>query len=348
VNGFSESPKRVWPEEVGVRGNKAKAGAVGGAARKVASKASGRRPRLQPSIESIELYDRVCDCIRTGKKETLKGVSNALDCALSGVTTCVKTWKDIRSAELVNLAVSPIVLLPAGEELHKMAKAVLAAHQVMRTPGTPGIGRELVIGAANVFVRHLLSRVTARFYAQTKFQGTSIRLIEEREGAIRALEDGEAHFVLGGPAFRRRHPWLLWESLKLTLELVAITRKKDFPRDAPQELTEEFLEQRTVCLQEDDARLLRLPRRIVVTNYASILDFVREAGAVGIVPVLGGVAATGLKDYRKDFRVFGLSLKSPIEPWELGVWTRQNVTLSKSADAYLRTLKTFLKRTSSR
>ena len=126
-----------------------------------------------------------------------------------------------------------------------MAKAVLAAHQVMRTPGPGGTGEELVIGAANVFVRHLLSRVTARFYAQAEFKGTSIRLIEDREGAIRALEDGEAQFVLGGSGFRRRHPWLRWDSLKLTLGLVAITRKKDPPRAAPQGLTEEFLEQRS-------------------------------------------------------------------------------------------------------
>jgi DNA-binding transcriptional LysR family regulator len=228
-----------------------------------------------------------------------------------------------------------------------MAKAVLADHQAMRTSGPPGAGEELVIGAANVFVRHLLSRLTARFYAQAEFKGTSIRLIEDREGAIRALEDGEAQFVLGGSGFRRRHPWLLWERLKITLELVAITRKKGPPRAAPEGLTEEFLEQRIVCLQEDDARLLRLPRRIVVTNYASIMDFVREAGVVGIVPVLGGVAATGLKDYRREFRVFGLHLKTPIEPWELGVWTRQNVTLSQSAAAYLGLLKSFVEENAS-
>jgi DNA-binding transcriptional LysR family regulator len=293
------------------------------------------------------LYDRICDCIRTQKKEALKGVAGALGCALSGVSACLKTWKAIRGEELVNLAASPVVLLPPGEELHKLAKTVLAAHQMMRTPGAPGAG-ELVIGAANVFVRHLLSRVTARFYAQAEFKGTSIRFIEEHEGAIRALEDGEAQFVLGGPGFRRRHPWLHWENLKLTLELVAITRKKDHLTAAPEGLTEEVLDQRTVCLQEDDARLLRLARRIVVTNYASIMDFVREAGVVGIVPVLGGIAATGLKDYRREFRVCRLRLKTPIEPWELGVWTRQNVTLSRSAAAYLDVLRKFLGKNTSR
>ncbi len=224
-----------------------------------------------------------------------------------------------------------------------MAKAVLAAHQVMRTPGPPGTGEELVVGAANVFVRHLLSRATARFYAQTEFKGASIRLIEEREGAIRALEDGEAQFVLGGSGFRRRHPWLLWENLHLTIDLVAITRKKDPLKTAQLGLTEELLEQRVVCLQEDDARLLRFPQRIVVTNYASVMDFVREAGAIGIVPLLGGVAATGREEYRKDFRVFSLNLKTPIEPWELGVWTRRDAMLSRSAEAYLGVLKTFLK-----
>jgi DNA-binding transcriptional LysR family regulator len=338
---------RVWPGEVCVRDSETNVGGVGGEASADGSR-TRRRPRLQPSIESVELYDRICDCIQTGTKETLKGVARALGCALSGVCACLKTWKDIRGAELVNLAVSPIVLLPPGKELHRMAKAVLAAHQVMRRPDPPGTGEELVIGAANVFVRHLLSRVTARFYTQTEFTGMSIRLIEEHEGAIRALEDGEAQFVLGGSSFRRRHPWLLWESLRLTLGLVAITRKKDAPRASPQALTEEALQQRTVCLQEDDARLLRLPRRIVVTNYASIMDFVREAGVVGIVPVLGGGAATGIEDYHRDFRVFGLRLNTPIEPWELGVWTRQNVTLSRSAAAYLGVLRTFLGRTSSR
>jgi DNA-binding transcriptional LysR family regulator len=337
----------LGPGEVGVRGSEADVGGIGGEASAGGSRAR-RRPRLQPSIESVELYDRICDCIQTGKKETLKGVARALGCALSGVSACLKTWKEIRRAELVNLAVSPIVLLRPGEELHRMAKAVLAAHQVMRTPGPPGTGEELVIGAANVFVRHLLSRVTARFFAQTEFTNTSIRLIEEHEGAIRALEDGEAQFVLGGSGFRRRRPWLFWESLKLTLGLVAITRKKGPPRTAPQGLTEEFLEQRTVCLQEDDARILRLPRRIVVTNYASIMDFVREAGVVGIVPVLGGVSATGLEDYRREFRVFDLHLKTPIEPWELGIWTRQNVALSRSASAYLGVLKSFMKGNSSR
>jgi hypothetical protein len=105
----------VWPPgEDGVRGSEANVGAVGGEASADESGAR-RRPRLQPSIESVELYDRICDCIQTGKKETLKGVARALGCALSGVSACLKTWKDIRQAELVNLAVSPIVLLPAGE-----------------------------------------------------------------------------------------------------------------------------------------------------------------------------------------------------------------------------------------
>jgi hypothetical protein len=78
------------------------------------------------------------------------------------------------------------------------------------------------------------------------------------------------------------------------------------------------------------------------------MECFRQAGVVGIVPVLGGVAATGLEDYRRDFRAFGLRLKTPIEPWELGVWTRQGVMLSRSAAAYLGVLKRFVEESASR
>jgi hypothetical protein len=79
-----------------------------------------------------------------------------------------------------------------------------------------------------------------------------------------------------------------------------------------------------------------------------IMEFFRKAGVVGIVPVLGGVAVTGLEDHRRDFRAFGLRLNTPIEPWELGVWTRQNVMLAWSAAAYLGMLKSFVEESASR
>jgi hypothetical protein len=73
-----------------------------------------------------------------------------------------------------------------------------------------------------------------------------------------------------------------------------------------------------------------------------IMECFRQAGVVGTVLVLGGVPAAGLEDYRRDFRAFGLRLNTPIEPWALGVWTRRNVTLSRSAAAFSGVLKRFV------